>query len=72
MIKTRYLLIVSLVFCSNCMFAQSVPSWGGGADQKDISFGFSFSYVSSYFKIDKKADWRNHILIMTEIKLPIR
>lgn len=58
MIKTRYLLIVSFLFCSNCLFAQSVPAWGGGADQKDISFGFSFSYVSSYFKIDKKADWR--------------
>jgi hypothetical protein len=36
-----------------------VPAWGGGADDKDISFGFSFSYVGSYFKIDKKPDWRN-------------
>lgn len=38
--------------------AQSVPVWGGGADQKDFSAGFSFSYVSSYYKIDKKPDWR--------------
>jgi hypothetical protein len=59
MIKLRSLLILFLVLCSHCLFAQSVPAWGGGADDKDISFGFSFGYVSSYFKIDKKADWRN-------------
>jgi hypothetical protein len=59
MIKLRYLLIVSLFFCGGRLFAQSVPKWGGGADQKDISFGFSFSYVSSYFKIDKNANWRD-------------
>lgn len=47
-----------LFFCSNCLFAQSVPAWGGGADLKDMSFGFSFSYVSNYFKIDKSPNWR--------------
>jgi hypothetical protein len=59
MIKIRYLLIVCLLFCCDRLVAQSAPKWGGGADQKDYSFGFSFSYVSSYFKIDKNANWRN-------------
>jgi hypothetical protein len=45
--------------CSNALFAQQlIPAWGGGADQVDLSFGFSFSYVSSDFKIVKKPDWR--------------
>ena len=57
MIKTWYLTIVILFLGSNLLFAQ-VPSWGGGADQTDLSFGFTFSYVSSYFKIDKKPNWR--------------
>jgi hypothetical protein len=53
-----YLLILLLPFCSNCLFAQSVPAWAYGADQRDQSFGFSFSYVSSYYKISKNPDWR--------------
>jgi outer membrane protein with beta-barrel domain len=57
MIKTRYFTIVLLLFCSNLLLAQA-PAWGGGADQNDLSFGFSFSYVSSGFKIVKKPGWR--------------
>jgi hypothetical protein len=59
MIKNRYLILLLLFFCGNSLFAQSVPAWGGGADQEDLSFGFSFSYVSSYYKIDKRPNWRN-------------
>ena len=51
--KIVYLTIVFILFCSKALFAQA-PAWGGGADQNDISFGFTFQYVSSYFKIDKK------------------
>jgi hypothetical protein len=57
MIKIKYLTIVFILFCSKALFAQA-PAWGGGADQNDISFGFTFQYVSSYFKIDKKPNWR--------------
>ncbi len=57
MIK-RYLILITLLISGNTLLAQSVPVWGGGADQKDFSAGFSFSYVSSYYKIDKKPDWR--------------
>jgi hypothetical protein len=59
MIRTRCLVIVVLICCSNFLFAQQlVPAWGGGADENDLSFGFSFSYVSSGFKIVKNPDWR--------------
>jgi hypothetical protein len=59
MIKTWYLTIILFLLGSNLLLAQVPPAWGGGADQNDLSFGFSFAYVSSYFKIVKKPDWRN-------------
>jgi hypothetical protein len=46
------------LFWSKLLLAQNVPAWGGGADQQDWSPGFSFTYVSSDFKIVKKPDWR--------------
>jgi len=59
----RYLILILLSFCCSFAFAQEhAPSWGGGADQKDLSFGFTFAYVSNYFKIDKKPDWRQPFL----------
>jgi hypothetical protein len=59
MIKTWYLTIILLLLCSNLLLAQTPPAWGGGADQNDMSFGFYFSSISSYYKIVKKPDWRN-------------
>ena len=55
--KIRYLIIIFILFCGESIFAQA-PAWGGGADQNDVSFGFAFQYVNSYFKISKKPDWR--------------
>jgi hypothetical protein len=68
MIK-RYLLVAIVLFCCNNLFAQSVPKWGGGADQAEWSFGFSFTYVSSYFKIDKNPDWRKPYIDKDNIKV---
>lgn len=55
--KIRCLAIIFMLVCSKSLFAQA-PAWGGGADQNDVSFGFTFQYVNSYFKIDKKPGWR--------------
>ena len=55
--KTSYLIIILIFFCSKALFAQA-PAWGGNADQNDVSFGFTFQYINSYFKISKKPDWR--------------
>lgn len=51
-------LLLSFIFCSNMLMAQ-VHAWGGGADQNDLSFGFSFQYVLQDYKIIKKPNWRN-------------
>jgi len=59
MSKNWYLTIILFLLCSNLLLAQSPPAWGGGADQTDLSFGFTFSYVTSYFKIAKKPNWRS-------------
>ncbi|MDP9047475.1 MAG: PorT family protein [Bacteroidota bacterium] len=58
MSKTWYLTLFLLIVCCNLLLAQ-VPAWGGGADQTDLSWGFTFGYISSNFKIVKKPDWRN-------------
>jgi hypothetical protein len=57
MIKTLYSAVVFLL-CSTFVYAQKAPAWGGGADVTDLSFGFSFTYISSYFKADKQLNWR--------------
>src|ERR1700691_6025187 len=56
--KTKYLLLLGLLFFGKSIFAQA-PAWGGGADQQDYSFGFTFQYVNNYFKIQKKINWRD-------------
>jgi hypothetical protein len=56
----RYLIVCILILCSSPLFAQDrVPAWGGGADLQDFSFGFSFAYVNSEYKIVKKPNWRD-------------
>ena len=47
MSKKLYLIILVILFCGKMAFAQQPPSWAGGADQNDLSFGFSFGYVSN-------------------------
>lgn len=37
----------------------SAQNWGGGVDESNIHFGFTFQYVSSEFKILKKDNWRS-------------
>jgi hypothetical protein len=58
MIKLRFLFLVPLMLFGKNMLAQVVPAWASGADQRDLSFGFTFQYVNTDFKIDKKPDWR--------------
>ena len=59
--KLRGLLIATLLLCAKCLFAQDqvVHAWASGADERDLSFGFTFQYVNSNFKIEKKPDWRS-------------
>jgi hypothetical protein len=54
MIK-KALLAIGMVLSSYVAMAQA---YGGGADQNDLSFGFSFQYISQDYKIIKKPDWQ--------------
>ncbi|MXV52595.1 outer membrane beta-barrel protein [Pedobacter sp. HMF7647] len=49
-------LVLLLSFAGVSAFAQN---WAGGVDDDPIHFGFMFQYISSEYKIQKKADWRN-------------
>lgn len=62
--KFRYLLLGMLLLLCKTGFAQEeiVKAWGGGADYKDLSFGFTFQYVSTDYKIVKSADWHNPLI----------
>lgn len=37
----------------------SAQLWGGGVDDEDYHFGFTFQYLSSEFKIVKNKNWRD-------------
>jgi hypothetical protein len=58
MSKIKYLTLIMLFICCGDSFAQKVPAWGGGSDLRDYGFGFTFSYIGSYYKIDKALDWQ--------------
>ncbi|AMR33912.1 porin [Mucilaginibacter sp. PAMC 26640] len=57
----RYVAVVLILMCCSAALRaqQFSPAWGGGADETDLSFGFSFSYVGSDFKIVKQPNWRS-------------
>jgi hypothetical protein len=58
MIKNWYLTLVLFFLCSNALLAQA-PAWGGGADQSDLAFGFSFTSITSSYHIVKQPNWRS-------------
>ena len=46
-----------------CLFSglgvMGQENWGGGIDDDPLHFGFTFQYISSEYKIIKKANWRD-------------
>ena len=52
-IKLSLLIVLLFIFGS----AKS-QNWGGGVDDENIHFGFTFQYTNSLYKVQKKADWR--------------
>lgn len=50
-------------------------NWGGGVDDEDLHFGFSFQYISAEYKILKKANWRTPFfdpLDGTQVTMPAK
>jgi len=54
MIKRLIILLLLSITC----FTASAQNWGGGVDESDIHFGFTFQYISAEYKILKKLDWQ--------------
>lgn len=52
--KITLLVLITLTLAFN----SKAQNWGGGIDESDYNFGFSFQYIASEFKIIKKPDWR--------------
>jgi outer membrane protein with beta-barrel domain len=48
-----------IILCLLLTGSARAQNWGGGVDDSDIHFGFTFQYVSSEFKILKKDNWRS-------------
>lgn len=48
--------ILFFVLSSQNLFSQE--SWGGGVDNEQLHFGFTFQYISSEYKILKRSDWK--------------
>jgi hypothetical protein len=48
-----------VVFCLLFSTSTNAQNWGGGVDDEPIHFGFTFQYISSEYKILKKANWQD-------------
>lgn len=53
--KTRSFL---LLLCCLAVNTANAQNWGGGVDDDNLHFGFTFQYMSSEFKILKKDTWQ--------------
>ena len=54
---------VILFLCLFALFGSvNGQNWGGGVDDDNLHYGFTFQYVSSEFKILKKSDWREPVV----------
>lgn len=50
---------LGLLFVLLISFAAAhAQNWGGGVDDENVHFGFTFQYTNSTFKIERKPDWR--------------
>lgn len=50
--------------------AANAQNWGGGVDDENIHFGFTFQYTNSLYKVQKKSNWRERF-IDPDTKVPI-
>lgn len=57
MIKTKAFIFVAFLLFTSKIFAQG--NYGGGVDDENLHFGFSFQYIGTEYKIFKTSNWRN-------------
>jgi hypothetical protein len=51
--------LILLVALSVSVLSARAQNWGGGIDDNDLHFGFTFQYLSSEYKVLKNADWQS-------------
>jgi len=51
--------LILLFALFGCLTSAKAQNWGGGVDERDIHFGFTFQVLSSEYKILKRPDWRD-------------
>lgn len=57
--------IILLLICLAYFTDAKAQNWGGGVDDSDIHFGFTFQVISSEYKILKRPDWRDRYVDLT-------
>jgi len=71
-------LLATLIFSGSVVGQQRRPlRWGGGVDDEQLHFGFSFHYIQADYKVALKPDWRapypeGNIGTWTEIYSPFQ
>lgn len=60
MIKLK--ILFTLIFFSLVVSTFAQGNFGGGVDDEDIHFGFTFQYISSEYKIVRKNNWQDAFL----------
>lgn len=60
--KTLILLFATFAAISSA----KAQNWGGGVDDKNINFGFTFQVLTSEYKTLKKPDWRDPYYDLTQ------
>ncbi|RYF21359.1 MAG: PorT family protein [Flavobacteriales bacterium] len=65
----RKLLLIIIIFLTAS--TTKAQNWGGGIDQEDFNWGFSFQYIASEYKIIRKPNWRDVFLDYEQNDRPI-
>lgn len=60
-----------IAFFSVFFFTTKAQNWGGGIDQEDFNWGFTFQYITSEYKLTKAANWREVFLDYEDNNKPI-
>lgn len=60
-----------ILLLSVMMLNAKAQNWGGGIDQQDFNWGFSFQYIASEFKLIRNPNWQDIFLDYEQNDRPI-
>lgn len=58
--------LILLIAFFGAITSAKAQNWGGGVDEKDIHFGFTFQVLTSEYKVLKKPDWGDQYYDLTQ------